>query len=245
MNQITNKIIKSNIIFSPVVESSIPDSKPKVEYKRINLSIRNDDGTQGDLILKTDRLFSYGISPNLNPDTGGINGYTMPLSLWNQDGATSNQQKFTDNFEEVVEHCIDHLLENKDDLDQFDLTRTDLRRAKGGLNPFYWKREKILNSQGRTELNIIPGSGPMLYTKLMYSKKNDKFISQFFDFEGNDLKIDDILETRCHCTSAIKIESIFIGSKISLQIKMIESIVEPIVQDRKKRLLYTDTDSVH
>ncbi len=46
-----------NIIFSEPVSGSIPDSKPKIEFKRINISTKNADGTTGELILPTGRLF--------------------------------------------------------------------------------------------------------------------------------------------------------------------------------------------
>jgi len=42
-----------NIVFSDPVSGEIPDSKPKIEFKRINISTLNPDGTEGELILPT------------------------------------------------------------------------------------------------------------------------------------------------------------------------------------------------
>jgi hypothetical protein len=225
-----------NLIFSDHVDGSIPDSKPKIEYKRINISIRNEDGTIGELILPTTRLFSHGVSENINQDTGLVNGYTMPLCLWNQDSATQEELDFTNAIQNIVDATISHVLENKDELEQYDLTQGDLTKSKGGIDPFYWKREKVINSLGKTELKIVQGSGPTLYAKLLFSKKNGKFITQFYNLEGKVLTSDEVLNTRCYANSAIKIESIFIGAKVSLQIKLYESVIEPI-QIRQKRLL--------
>ena len=52
----------SRIVFSEPVSGAIPDSKPKIEFKRINISTRNEDGSVGELILPTSRLFSFGVS---------------------------------------------------------------------------------------------------------------------------------------------------------------------------------------
>ena len=76
----------------------------------------------------------------------------------------------------------------------FELTKNDLTKSKGGLNPLYWKKEKFTNSKGRTTLRVVPGTGPTLYTKLIYSKKNKKFLSQFFDYNDNPIDPLDLIE---------------------------------------------------
>jgi hypothetical protein len=228
-----------NLIFSDHVDGSITDSKPKIEYKRINISIRNEDGTIGELILPTTRLFSHGVSAAINPDTGAVNGYSMPFCLWNQDRnslATQEELDFTNAIQHIVDASITHVLENKDELEQYDLTQGDLTKSKGGIDPYYWRREKVINSLGKTELKIVQDTGPTLYAKLLYSKKSCKFITQFYDLEGKILTSDEVLDTKCYAKGAIKIESIFIGAKVSLQIKLYEAVIEPI-QNRQKRLL--------
>ena len=72
---------KKRMIFSEPVLGEIPDSKPKIEFKRINIFTRNEDGTEGELIIPTERLYSFGISENTSQETGKITGYTFPLCL--------------------------------------------------------------------------------------------------------------------------------------------------------------------
>ena len=165
----------NNMIFSDAVSGSIPDSKVKIEFKRINISTRNEDGSEGELVLPTSRLFSFGVSENTSQETGKVNGYTFPLCLWSRDnGPTEEEKAWTDKFNEIVDRCIKHLLDNKEELDLFDLTKSDLVRSKGGLNPLYWKKEKHVNKSGKAVLRVVPGTGPTLYTKLIYSKKAPK-----------------------------------------------------------------------
>jgi len=217
----------SRMIFSAPIAGNIPDSKPKIEFKRINILTKNEDGTVGELVLPTTRLFSFGVSENTSQETGKVNGYTFPLCLWNKDGPTDEEKTWTDTFSQIVSTCIDHLVEVKDDIDMYDLTEADLKKAKGGLDPLYWKKEKHTNSQGKIVLRVVPGTGPTLYTKLIFSKKSNKFLSMFFDTNNEPLNALDLMGKYCFTNAAVKIESIFIGSKISLQVKLYEAVIEP------------------
>ena len=226
----------SRIVFSEPISGAIPDSKPKIEFKRINISTKNEDGTVGELIFPTGRLFSFGVSENMSQETGKVNGYTFPICLWNRESPTEEEKAWTDLFDAVVDRCVDHLVENKEEIEMFDLTRADLTKAKGGLNPLYWKKEKYTNAKGKTELRVVPGSGPTLYTKLIFSKKNNKFLSQFFDINDEPLNALELMGKYCYTNAAIKIESIFIGSRISLQVKLYEAVIEPAGNGMKRLL---------
>jgi len=225
----------NRMIFSEPVSGSIPDSKPKIEFKRINISTKNEDGSVGELILPTSRLFSFGVSENTSQETGKVNGYTFPICLWGKDQPSEEEKAWTDLFDSIVEKCIDHLIENREEIEMFELCKADLTKSKGGLNPLYWKKEKFTEN-GKTTMRVVPGSGPTIYTKLIFSKKNDKFLSQFFDVNDEPLNALDLMGKYCYTNAAVKIESIFIGSKISLQVKLYEAVVEP-TNTGMKRLL--------
>jgi hypothetical protein len=224
------------MIFSEPIVGSIPDSKVKIEFKRINISTRNEDGSVGELIIPTERLYSFGVSENTSQETGNVTGFTFPLCLWSRDGATPAEKTWVDTFNEIVECCMDHLIENKEEIDLFDLTRADLTKAKGGFNPLYTKKEKFTDEKGKTGLRNVPGRGPTLYAKLIYSKKQDKFLTQFFDTNDNILEARDLMGKHCYASGAVKIESIFVGAKISLQVKLYEAVVEPSKMGMKRLL---------
>ena len=235
---------KERMIFSDVISGNIPDSKPKIEFKRINISTRNNDGTVGELILPTERLYSFGVSENTSQETGKVTGYTFPLCMWGKDIPTEAEQIWTNTFDNIVDQCIAYLINNKEDIDLFDLTTTDLTKSKGGLNPMYWKKEKATDPvTGKLVLRKVPDKGPTLYAKLIYSKKNDKFLTQFYDTNDNPIDARELMGKHCHATGAVKIESIFIGSKISLQVKLYESVVE-VPKSGMKRLLRPTSDSI-
>lgn len=240
----------NRIIFSEPSSGSIPDSIPKIEFKRINIQTRNEDGTVGDLIIPTSRLFSFGVSENKSQETGKVNGWTFPICLWSRDGPTKEEKDFTDTFNNIVDACIEHLVDNREEIDMFDLTRADLEKSKGGLNPLYWKKEKYTDpATNKTALRVVPGSGPTLYTKLIWSKKSEKFLSQFYDINDDNVDPLSLMGKYCYTRSAVKIESIFVGSKISLQIKLYETVIEPanngmrrVLQRPKTREVFGITD---
>lgn len=233
LTQVSNYDV-NRIIFSEPIRGAVPDTP--IEYKRINISTRNEDGSVGDLILPTSRLFSFGVSENKDAQTQKVNGWTLPLCLWNRDGATQEQKDWTTTFDAIVDHCIDHLVENPHGIEQlFELSHNDFKKTKGGLNPLYWQREPAMEN-GKRVMRIVPGTGPTLYPKLIYSKKNEKFVSQFFDQSDREINPLDLIGKYCYVNAAIKIESIFIGARICLQVKVYEAVVE-VAQTGMKRLL--------
>lgn len=234
---------KDRMIFSAPVSGKVPDTT--IEYKRINISTRNEDGTEGELVFPTSRLFSFGVSINEDPQTKKITGYTFPLCLWSRDGPTQEEKEWIETFDKVVDCCIDHLVDNKEEADLFDLERSDLTKSKGGLNPLYWKKEKVTDPEtGKMVLRKVEGLGPTLYTKLIYSKKKDKFLTMFYDRDNNPIDARDLMGKYCHAEGAVKIESIFISGtgKISLQTKLYEAVVE-LSDSGMKRLLRPQAES--
>lgn len=213
-----------NMIFEEPVTGEIPDSVPKIKFRRIPIKTRYQDGSVGDLIFPSAEApntnFSYGVSENTSQETGKVNGWVYPICLYTRDGATEYEKKWVETFNAVCEVCKDHLVENKEEIDQFDLTHADLKK----LNPLWWKKEKVMDEKtGKPKQQVVPGTGPVLYAKLIHSKKQDKIMSQFYDLDtGASIDPMELLGKYCQGRSAIKIESIFIGNKISLQVKLYE-----------------------
>jgi hypothetical protein len=228
-----------NMIFSEPAHGSIPDSKPAISFQRVNIMTRNSDGSVGELIIPTGKLFSFGVSENTSQETGKTNGYTMPLCMWSKHGATQEEKAWTDTFDKIVEKCIDYILDNKEEIDKFDLDRSDLKK----FNPLYWKKEKVM-IDGKPRLEVAKGTGPTLYTKLIFSKRSDKFVTKFYDHHDNPIDPFDLVGKYCYTYGAVKIESIFIGNKISLQVKLYEAVVEPLQTGSKRLLTRPESNSV-
>jgi hypothetical protein len=213
------------MIFSKPQKNSVPNTKPPISYTRINISTKNKDGTVGDLIFETSELFSFGVSENTDPTTQKVNGYVLPLCLWNKDGATEEEMAFTTTFDRVVERAKRHILEIREDIEKYDLDENSESIKK--LNPLYWRKVK-----GK----IVDGTGPTLYARLIQSKKHDKIVTEFYDSNGEEIDPLALVGKYCYAKCAIKIESIYVGKSISLQVKIYEAEVR-VLDGGKKRLL--------
>ena len=200
-----------DLVFSKPEIGNIPGQK--INFKRIRIGIRYPDQNIGDLIIATPpQLMCFGLQENRDMNTNMINGYSLPICLWNRNGPTQEEKMFTDTFDVITEYIKNYLIEHRDDIEKYDLDMADLKK----LNPLYWKTEK-----GK----IVEEKGPMIYAKVIWSKKtntiNTIFVDEDTNQENNPLEL---LNKQCYVTVAIKFESIFIGNKISLQIKLFEVV---------------------
>ena len=210
--------------FTKPETGTIPGNGPTINFHRIRIGYKNSDGSIGDLVLATEKLFSFGVQENKDMNSGRTTGYSLPLCLHNKNGATESEIKFIEVIRELVEKCKDHIMNVKDDIGKYELERAELKK----LDPIYQKREK-----GK----IVEGKGPSLYPKLLISKKNgDMKIQTFFTNAATGEDVDPILLSKkyLHATCGIKIESIFVGTKISLQIKVYECLFEPVDTGMKR-----------
>jgi hypothetical protein len=198
-----------SMIFSEPQSGSIPGST--ITFKRILIQTKNPDGTVGDLIIPTTKVFSFGPSESRDLATQKLNGYVMPLCLYTRDNPQKEEVNWVESFNNIVEECKKHLVteETKRKIEKYDLEYVELKK----MNPLYYKREK-----GK----IVPGTGPTLYAKLIRSKKLNKIITMFYNFDGEEINPLDNIGKYCFAKAAIKIESIFVGSKITLQVKLYE-----------------------
>lgn len=215
----------NNMTFSKLQIGKVGDTG--ISYKRINIGTKNKDGSEGELVFATEELFSFGVSENVDKATGKLNGYTVPLCLLSKDNPTKREQDFVSTFDKVVEKCKDYLLNNKKELKMVDLERSDLRK----LNPIYIKK----NADGE----VVEGTSPTLYAKLIVSKKNgqNKILTEFFDSAtGEGYNPLDLIGKYCYVRAVIKVESLFLGSFKTLQVKIYEAEVR-LINNGVKRLL--------
>lgn len=211
----------NNIKFTKPKDGSIPNST--VAFKRIQIGTRNPDGSLGELVIPTPRVYSYGLAPSTNMQTGKVDGYTLSLCLYNRDNPSDEEKEWVETFDRIVDHIKKYLLDNRDSFGKYELEASDLKK----LSPLYYKKDK-----GK----IVEGAGPVLYAKVMQNKKNDTISTPFSNEKGIDIDPMTLMNKPCYATAAIKIESIFIGAKISLQVKVYEAEVK-MIDNAPRRLL--------
>ena len=108
-----------NISFGKHEVGKVPGKD--VIYERIPITIIHDDNLYGSLLIKTEKCFSFGAQQNINKETGVVSGWTLPIAMYNRDGATEEQLKWVEKFGEIVESCKDYvMLVNDFDRQQLD-----------------------------------------------------------------------------------------------------------------------------
>jgi hypothetical protein len=216
-----------NIRFRKPVDGSILNDT--VKFKRIAIGTKNPDGSLGELVIPTLQVYSFGLSENVNPQTSKTDGYSLSLCLYSKDNVTEEQKKWVETFNSIVEYIKQYLLDHKDDIEKYELETADLKK----LNPLYYKKDK-----GK----IVEGTGPTLYAKVMQNKKNNLITTPFCDENGKDIDPLAMLGKRCYATAAIKFEGIFIGSRISLQVKVYEAKIK-LIDSAPRRFLQSMSSS--
>lgn len=200
-----------NMLFSDVSVNTVPGSA--IEYRRVNIFNRNADGSVGDLLILTPRIFSFGVSENKFKQQEDTNSkdktFTLPLCLWNKDGATVEEKSWTDSLSKLVSHVRTYVNSN--------LPSLKLRPGSFAdkCDPV-WRK---LNDDG----SVDESKGPVIYGKLLNSKKTNTITTMFQDINGTTLNPLDIVGKHCYLQCVLKIESIYVGSgKAILQVKVKE-----------------------
>ena len=205
----------TKIQFSKAEENQIPNQK--LTFKRIKISYEQDNQLTDLVIRSPPNLLSWGLNPQYDMISGQLNGYQLPINLHNRNGASEEELAFTECIHTVVDTSKKHLVATRNEIKKFDLEYGDLKK----MNPLYIK----LDEKG----NPIKDKSPCLYAKCIYNKKQDT-ISTVFVNELTREKEErplDLVGKHCFVTFALKVESIFIGTNISLQLKLVEVFYRP------------------
>lgn len=242
-----------NMFFGEPEAYSIPGDKP-INFHRMNIYTKNqnDDGTLtgsiGDLILKFEKMFSFGVTANKNQDGKGVANHSVSCCMWSKDGVTENELKSTDLLEKIIQKCKESILSVKKELKQPKMDLSDLKKLDKLL---YWKED--------ADGNKIPGNGPIFTPKLMeYKETKDKngnikphqiatifYLEDEVDENGNPVEVspleflsDKTNKKYCYITPAVKLDNIFIGATaITIQCKIYEADIAQL-QASQPRLLH-------
>lgn len=204
-----------NMVFAKPIFGEVPGTP--IKYAKVNIATRMPDGSVIPLHIATvPKLVSLGITENFNSETKSVNGHSLCMFLTSKDGATTEEKQWLNNFNKIIEKAKSFVIENKKELKKASLQLEDLRHD---FSPLWYKQE-----------DGEPVGEPTLYVKLIETwgknKKLEKIHTRFFNQYGKQINPLDMIKKMCRATAVIKIESIYIGSKIRVQLKLSEVVVE-------------------
>lgn len=195
------------------------------------------DGSCGPLLICTPKLFSFGVCAQapigeaVKDDMSNVYGYVLPLCLCDNSNVVKPEEEDLMRTIEMIpdlikEHCT--TTEFNAEIGKYGeekFTVSDFKK----LTPIYRKKEKGV---------IVPGKSPMLYPKLKWKKSDGTFATVFNkndDAYTSDtgVNIESVNPTglcnkRMNVKCQLHIESIFVGSKISLQVKLSQVLFDCI-----------------
>lgn len=202
----------SNIIFGKPIANTI--QAKKISYTQIKLAAKNADGSVGDLVIPTERLFSLGVKTN---DMNGKpdNGYQLALIMHSREAPSDAELAWIAMCNALVDHCKNHVMGVKDQIGLPDLTKTDSMFKF--FNPLKYKKDELTKK-------VVENRAPIMAPKLVMRK--GEIVSLFTDERGARIDPMTLLSKQCHVRAAVKFEAIFIGeSIITIQLKLYEAQV--------------------
>jgi len=207
-----------------------------VKFQRIFLKYKYDDGTIGKISIRTPALFSYGIQENRSSQTGLLDSYTLPLSMYDRmAGGTYNESKTIQLFESCLKLIKTHL--KKSDVKEA-LNKYEMDAVVDQMDIFYRKKDKGI---------VLPDTPPTMYPRLLTSFQKSrnpnippKIITGFFDSDDEPIDPMTLVNERCRVVCDIGIDNIYIGAKPSIQVKVNDVLV--IDRFARQRRLFGGTN---
>jgi len=174
------------------------------------------------LIFPSEEVFSFGVSQN-TLDTNNVS-YQISLCLYERESPKDVEIKWAAKYEELATICRHYL------------KKSEFKKLKGQIDAMKglsWKANEIGDADG-----------PKLYPKIMYNQKKEEFITIFQD-ENNETIIDPktIIDRRGKLIAALRFESIFVGSKVALQVRVNDISVLNWIEAYKAKPLITRKSS--
>jgi Txe/YoeB family toxin of Txe-Axe toxin-antitoxin module len=168
------------------------------------------------LVFPSEEVFSFGVALN-TLDTNNTS-YQISLCLYDRENPKDEEIKWAVKYEELATICRDYL------------KKSEFKKFKGQIDAMKglsWKSNEVGDVDG-----------PKLYPKIMYNQKKQEFITIFMD--ENDEIIEDpkiIIDKRARIKVALRFESIFVGSKVALQVRVNDVLISKLIEPYRAKSL--------
>lgn len=218
-----NNLNLERIVFSPIKDESTYNGK------RVNLSYKYDDGSVGNILIKTLKVGSLGVS-EFGDQGSSKKTHSLSLFLWGKNGPTEDEIVWVSRMDELVGYIKNYFLSNKKELKLGKLQESSF----GKFSPL---KQNIDEETGEKV------GGPALYPKIWatYNKETggvEKMYTKLYDDRSNNIiPLENLIRTRCLVKAAIRIESVYFNAQGAfLNVKLLEARVT-IVDQIQQRLL--------
>lgn len=209
--------------------STVATGNTKFQVHRASPYVITPSGKESPLIIQTDKIFTFGVKESSNDS--GETSYSIPLSVVDWKQPTEYQKAFVKACDMISESGKSFLLQISSSIKK-DWVPSDLRKVS-----VLWRGKDSERPTLYAKLPIRKGNIDCSFFKPSIVKV--KGSTQIRKIEVDPLMFRDVM---CHVKAIIKIESIFIGSKVSFQTKVEEVVVFP--PPKKVSLLEIDEKDI-
>jgi hypothetical protein len=229
-----------DIVFDSPQEVEIQQGNKTIKYYKLNIGCKNDAGV-GEFVFNIPFFcHSFGVEEFTN-EAGVPTNHNASLSLVDMNGTPEEQQTqlaFVKQFSSVIDKIKEHLVSIKKEIKKPTLDKNDLK----ALNPM----KQAVDEDGNPKGNAYYFS-PKLMEKKIYNKDDPSdmkievvtefFLDGQFDERGNPVQVSPLEfmgKKHFKFRGAVKIDNVYIGSKISIQCKIYDGVVRPVSMERKR-----------
>ena len=227
----------SNVFYDSPQEMEIQQGNKTIKYYKINIGNKTKGGV-GEFVFNIPFFcHSFGVEEFQN-EQGKVTNHSVGLSLVDMNSPTEEQQELVSSFGKFIQHIKDHLYSVRKEIKKPTLDSSDLKT----FNPMHQSIDEDGNPKGNAWY-----FSPKLMERKIYNKEDPSDIkikveTTFYSDEQTDDKgepleispLEFLGKKHFKFRGAIKIENIYIGSKISLQCKIYDGVVRSVVNERKR-----------
>ena len=235
----------NNVFFDSPQELETQQGNKTIKYYKINIGNKTGGGF-GEFVFNIPFLcHSFGVDEFQN-EQGKVTNHSVGLSLVDINSPTEEQLSLITSFNKFIQKIKDHLFSVRKEIKKPTLDSSDLKT----FNPMH----QALDEDGNPKGNAWYFS-PKLIERKIYNKEDPSDIKlkvetifysdEQTDSKGNPLEISPLEflgKKHFKFRGSIKVENVYVGSKISLQCKIYDGVVRSVVNERKR--LTTVTKSV-
>ena len=228
------------LFFDAPQEMEIQQGNKTIKYYKVNVGAQQKSGV-GEFVFDLPFFcHSFGVEEFQN-EAGKPTNHNVSLSIIDMNASPEEQEmqlNWVKSFHAIMERIKDHLVSIKKEIKKPTLDKNDLKN----LNPI----RQAVDEDGNPKGNAWYFS-PKLMERKVYNKEDPsdvqiKIETQFFldgqtDEQGNPVEISPLEflnKKHFKFRGAVKLENVYVGSKISLQCKIYDGVVRPVSNERKR-----------
>lgn len=228
----------NQLFFDSPMELEIQQGNKTIKYYKINIGSKNKGGV-GEFVFNIPfYCHSFGVEEYQN-EQGKVTNHSVSLSLVDMNNPSEEQFDLVKSFGSIVDKIKEHLFSVKKEIKKPTLDKSDLKT----FNPMHQSIDEDGNPKGNAWY-----FSPKLMERKIYNKEDPsdvkiKIETNFYDEDEVEISpLEFVGKKHFKFRGAIKVESIYIGSKISLQCKIYDGVVRKVTNERKRLTLSKGTD---